>query len=76
MVFVTPLQGDHEMRVAALAGFNLGNYEASIREHGTYRIDCYANRSVFEVLGDIPKQAEDVLDFYTQRWGRLPIKPS
>jgi hypothetical protein len=59
---------------AAMAGFNLGEYDVSAAEHGSYRIECYANKTSAEGMPDIPKQTASVLDYYTQRWMTLPIR--
>lgn len=56
-----------------LAGFNLGEYEESTDTRGPYRVECYANRSSAAEMADIPAQTENILDYYTQRWGKLPI---
>lgn len=57
-----------------LAGFNLGDYEVTTEAHGAYRVECYANRSSGEAMADIPNQTENVLDYYTGRWMKLPIQ--
>jgi len=54
-----------------LAGFNLGNYEASTAEHGRYRIELFANK--LENSAGLPAQAASILDYYTARWRPLPI---
>ena len=57
----------------AMAGFNLGDYKATVDEQGPYRVECYANRSVAGELEDIPSQTEKVLEYYTNRWTKLPF---
>ena len=54
-----------------LAGFNMGNYEASTAEHGRYRIELFANK--LENSAGLPAQAASILDYYTARWKPLPI---
>jgi hypothetical protein len=56
-----------------LAGFNLGNYEASTLEHGPYRIEVFGNRSEQLVNHpvELPAQAANILDRYAARW--LPL---
>ncbi len=57
----------------ALAGFNLGDYKLAAEAHGPYRVECYSNSSSTEAMTDIPQQTEDVLEYYTQSWMKLPI---
>ncbi len=57
----------------ALAGFNLGDYKLAPEAGGPYRVECYANSSSAEAMADIPKQTEDVLNYYTEEWMKLPI---
>ncbi len=64
-----------------LAGFNLGDYDLAAEEHGLYRVECYANKArialsseLDEGLGEISKDTEHILDYYTQRWIQLPIR--
>ncbi len=57
----------------ALAGFNLGDYHETTDTHGLYRVECYANQSAANGMADIPKETEDILDYYTRRWIKLPI---
>ncbi len=57
----------------ALAGFNLGDYNVSTEDHGGYRVECFANKPAGQGALDIPKATEDVLDYYTRRWMKLPI---
>jgi hypothetical protein len=56
-----------------LAGFNLGDYKQSAEEHGLYRVECYANKPAGAGLGNIAQETENLLDYYTQRWTKLPI---
>lgn len=56
-----------------LAGFNLGDYDSTSDDRGFYRVECYANKPASEGLADIAKQTENLLDYYTQRWTKLPI---
>ncbi len=57
----------------ALAGFNLGDYDVESENHGLYHIECYSNKGSEEVMADIPKQMDALLDYYTNRWMPLPI---
>jgi hypothetical protein len=54
-----------------LAGFNIGNYEASSIEHGHYRVELFANR--LENSATLPEQAASILDYYSTRWQPLGI---
>lgn len=56
-----------------LAGFNLGDYEVTSEDHGPYHIECYSNKASGPVTADIPKQMDELLDYYTNRWTPLPI---
>jgi len=56
-----------------LAGFNLGDYEASTLEHGPYRIEVFGNKleQIVNSPAELPAQAASILDKYTARW--LPL---
>jgi hypothetical protein len=54
-----------------LAGFNIGNYEASSLEQGRYRIELFANK--LENSAGLSAQAASILDYYTARWQPLGI---
>ena len=54
-----------------LAGFNLGNYEASSLDHGGYLIELFANK--LEHSSALPAQAASILDYYSARWQPLGI---
>lgn len=56
-----------------LAGFNLGEYDATTQDRGEYHIECYANKSSEGETADIAKQTQTILDYYTRLWGKLPI---
>jgi len=58
-----------------LAGFNLGEYEASTLERGPYRIEVFGNRLEHTVNSpaELPSQAASILDNYTARWMPLNI---
>ncbi len=58
----------------ALAGFNLGDYQSKTVSEGDYHIECVADRAFSEQLDTIQKQTEDVLRFYIERWGGLPVR--
>lgn len=58
----------------ALAGFNLGDYEAKSASEGDYRIECFADKGLSGGLDRIEKQTEDVLRFYFEHWGGLPVR--
>ncbi len=60
-------------RPEGLAGFNLGDYKLSAEDRGPYRVECYADASASQGLGDIARQTAELLDYYTQRWIKLPI---
>ncbi len=59
-----------------LAGFNLGEYEASTLERGPYRIEVFGNKLEHMVNrpAELPAQAADILDNYTARWLPLNIR--
>jgi aminopeptidase N len=58
----------------ALAGFNLGDYDISSFDHGSYHIDLYIERSAEHVFdSNLAKETEDVLDQYSQNWSGLPV---
>jgi hypothetical protein len=61
-----------------IAGFNLGDYQVAVDEHGRYRVACYANAAMQGSGGETPlaglvERTENILDDYTRRWGPLPI---
>ena len=56
-----------------LAGFNLGDYQSSVDEHGRYRVESYAERRSVESLATVAQKTEAVLESYTKQWTMLPI---
>ncbi len=54
-----------------LAGFNIGNYQATSLEHGRYLIELFANK--LENSAELPEQAASILDYYSTRWQPLGI---
>lgn len=59
----------------ALAGFNLGNYAMTTVKQGSYRVECYAERSASSEIGpDLLNETARILDFYTHQWTLLPIR--
>ncbi len=75
---------------ARYAGFNFGEFAEHTSANGPYRIECYANRSLFQGLSaeegvpvaaagnqrltELSRRAEAVLSHYTREWGPLPNK--
>jgi hypothetical protein len=75
---------------ARYAGFNFGEFEQQAGTNGLYRIECYANRSLFEKLdaeaenkqkaagpqrlNELSERAGALLEHYTREWGPLPLK--
>ncbi len=58
---------------AGLAGFNLGDYQSSAEEHGSYRVETYADEKSAESLEAVARKTAKVLDYYTKQWTALPI---
>ena len=54
-----------------LAGFNIGKYQSSSTEHGSYRIELYAN--TLESSSTLPQQAASILDYFSARWQPLDV---
>jgi Peptidase family M1 domain len=75
---------------ARYAGFNFGEFEQQASTNGSYRIECYANRSLFEKLNaqaendskgggsqrlnELSERSGTLLAHYTQEWGSLPLR--
>lgn len=57
----------------ALAGFNVGRYESASLESGPYRVESYSNASHLDQAEDIAKQTGEILTFYSNCWGVLPL---
>lgn len=59
----------------ALAGFNLGDYAMSSVQEGSYRVECYEDKSgSSEIASDLLNETGRILGFYTQQWNELPIR--
>ncbi len=61
---------------AALAGFNLGEYAVTEKDHNGYAIAIDSpNTALATLTADptLPAQTERILDEYTKQWGHLPI---
>jgi hypothetical protein len=72
------------------AGFNLGEYEQQTSTMGPYRIECYANRSLFQKLNagkdgrqasagaqrlnELSERAGSVMAQFAREWGPLPLQ--
>lgn len=54
-----------------LAGFNIGNYESTILEHGAYHIELFAN--TLQNVATLPQQAASILDYFSARWQSLSL---
>lgn len=58
-----------------LAGFNLGDYVTSTLDKGSYRVDCYSEKSMSAVLDpDLPAKTVEILKEYTRWWSPLPSR--
>jgi hypothetical protein len=58
-----------------LAGFNLGEYTLTSQQRNGYEIECYFNKGGAATSdSNIPEETAAVLDDYTSRWGRVPIR--
>jgi peptidase M1-like protein len=59
-----------------LAGFNLGDYDASTLERGPYRIEVFGNKleHAANSPAELPAQAAGILDNFTTRWLPLNIR--
>ncbi len=65
------------MTPAALAGFNLGEYNVQVEQHNPYLIELDSpNSALATVSADptLPAQTAQLLDEYTKRWIPLPIR--
>ena len=56
----------------ALAGFNLGEFQLTVHQAGSYRVESYANRAEEPQAEVIAAEAGRVLDYYTHSWQPLP----
>lgn len=58
----------------SMAGFNLGSYQVTGSQAGGYDVECYSPGGGHDQLQNVAEQTSGILDFFSKRWGKLPIR--